>query len=120
MKSMTLSLMLAAVLLAPLSHAAAAEPSFIGDSGTYGPIDTDSKAKPRPRLIFATPKTAERGASKNKPIYLRVPADHAKNWNDHCLEYKACDRPAYFVQDSWYNKVYVPALRAKAAAPAAQ
>jgi hypothetical protein len=46
-----------------------------------------------------------------EPIYLHVPPGHAKNWSKHCRKYNACDRPVYFVQDSWYNQVYVPRYR---------
>ena len=43
-----------------------------------------------------------------QPIYLHVPPGHEKKWRKHCREYDACGRPVYFVQDNWYNDVYVP------------
>ena len=43
-----------------------------------------------------------------QPVYLRVPPGHAKNWKKHCRHYNACGQPVYFVQDKWYNEVYVP------------
>lgn len=42
------------------------------------------------------------------PIYLRVPPGHAKHWSKHCHEYNACGERVFFVQDSWYNREYVP------------
>jgi hypothetical protein len=47
-----------------------------------------------------------------QPIYLHVPPDHAKDWRKHCREYNACAQPVYFVQDGWYENVYVPQYRA--------
>jgi hypothetical protein len=46
-----------------------------------------------------------------EPLYLRVPPGHAKHWRKHCREYNACDRQVYFVQERWYNDVYVPQYR---------
>jgi hypothetical protein len=45
------------------------------------------------------------------PIYLRVPPGYARHWSRHCHEYHACGVPVYFVQDRWYNEVYVPRYR---------
>jgi hypothetical protein len=47
-----------------------------------------------------------------QPIYLHVPPGHAKNWRKHCGKYNACGQPVYFVQENWYNNVYVPRYRA--------
>jgi hypothetical protein len=46
-----------------------------------------------------------------QPVYLRVPPVQAKNWSKHCGKYGACGQPVYFVQDGWYNNVYVPHYR---------
>ena len=46
-----------------------------------------------------------------EPIYLHVPPGHAKNWRKHCRKYDACGERVYFVQDSWYNQVYVPSYQ---------
>ena len=50
-------------------------------------------------------------AVAQRPIYLHVPPGHAKNWGKHCGKYNACGQRVYFVQDNWYNNVYVPAYR---------
>ena len=36
------------------------------------------------------------------------PPGHAKYWSKHCRAYNACDERVYFVQDSWYEREYVP------------
>ena len=80
----------------------------IGDPGFFGRIDIGSAPKPEvvsPRPIVVQPGPAY---GKQEPLYLRVPPGHQKNWNRHCGQYNACDRPVYFVRDSWYDKVYVP------------
>ncbi|MDP1862748.1 MAG: hypothetical protein Q8K52_02445 [Thiobacillus sp.] len=77
----------------------------IGDPGFYGRIDIGDY--PQPRLIYREPRVIYREAAR-EPIYLRVPPGHAKNWRKHCRKYDACGERVYFVQDSWYNQVYVP------------
>ncbi len=80
----------------------------IGQPGFYGHIDIGDF--PRPRLIYAEPRIIVRGPIR-EPIYLHVPPGHAKNWRKYCSRYDACGRPVYFVQESWYNDVYVPKYR---------
>ena len=46
-----------------------------------------------------------------QPIYLHVPPGHAKDWRKHCRKSNACGQPVYFVQEDWYNNVYVPRYR---------
>jgi hypothetical protein len=84
-----------------------------GQPGFYGRIDIVDF--PQPRLIYAQPVIIEqmRGIEPTPPIYLHVPPGHAKNWRKHCKKYDACGRPVYFVQDDWYNNVYVPAYTAQ-------
>jgi hypothetical protein len=81
----------------------------IGDPNFYGRIDIGDY--PRPRLIYAEPVVVERVHVVETPVYMRVPPGHAKHWSKHCREYDACGRRVYFVQDSWYNDVYVPRYR---------
>jgi hypothetical protein len=83
----------------------------VGQPGFYGRIDigTFSEPKviyPQPVIIQAVPVGVVR-----QPIYVRVPPGHAKHWRKHCGEYNACGHPVYFVQDRWYNEVYVPQYR---------
>ena len=83
----------------------------VGQPGFYGRIDIGDM--PPPPLIYAQPievLPAPVGAVQ-APVYLRVPPGHAKHWSRHCREYDACDRPVYFVQDRWYEDVYVPRYR---------
>ncbi|MBC7983055.1 MAG: hypothetical protein H7Y02_04285 [Candidatus Obscuribacterales bacterium] len=78
----------------------------VGQPGFYGHIDIGDY--PRPRLVFAEPIVIHRVGVMPAPMYLHVPPGHAKDWKKHCARYDACGRPVYFVQESWYNDVYVP------------
>ena len=84
----------------------------VGQPGFYGRIDNGQF--PQPQLIYAEPiiiQPARPGVPVGRPIYLRVPPGHAKDWNKHCKHYNACGQPVYFVQDRWYNEVYAPQVR---------
>lgn len=78
----------------------------VGHPGFYGHIDIGDY--PRPTLLFAKPVLIHRVAVAPAPIYLHVPPGHAKDWGKHCGRYNACGRSVYFVDERWYNNVYVP------------
>jgi len=83
----------------------------VGQPGFYGHIDVGTFPPPqvvnvRPVVIQPVPVGVVR-----EPVYLHVPPGHAKNWKKHCHKYNACGQPVYFVQDNWYNTVYVPEYR---------
>ena len=80
----------------------------VGQPGFYGRIDIGSA--PPPRLIFPQPVIIQpvQVVQPAPPIYLHVPPGHAQKWSKHCHKYNACSRPVYFVQEDWYNTVYVP------------
>ncbi len=107
---------LAALMLA--ANAALAQVSVsVGQPGFYGRIDIGSA--PPPRLIFPQPVIIRQVqvVQPVQPVYLRVPPGHAQKWSKHCHKYNACARPVYFVQDDWYNEVYVPHYRAEHRGP---
>ena len=81
----------------------------IGDPRFYGHIDIGDY--PAPRVLYREPVIIERVRVVPASIYLRVPPGHAKHWSKHCRQYHACGRPVYFVDDRWYNDVYVPRYR---------
>ena len=83
----------------------------VGQPGFYGRIDIGNF--PQPQVIYSKPVVIRPVpvAVVPQPIYLRVPPGHAKNWRKHCHKYDACNQPVYFVQDDWYNNVYVPRYR---------
>lgn len=81
----------------------------LGDPNFYGRIEIGNY--PSPALIYPQPIVVVQQPQRYTPIYLRVPPGHAKNWKKHCGHYNACNRPVYFVQDRWYNDVYVPRYR---------
>ncbi|UJP04914.1 MAG: hypothetical protein LZF61_08650 [Nitrosomonas sp.] len=81
----------------------------IGQPGFYGQI-TLGDHFPVPRVIYSTPRVAIQPAAtmQQQPVYLHIPPGHAKKWHKHCHRYNACHIPVYFVQEDWYNTVYVP------------
>lgn len=81
----------------------------IGQPGFYGRLDIGDF--PQPQVIYRQPIIVERAAIERSPIYLRVPPGHAKHWKKHCHEYNACGERVLFVQDSWYDREYVPRYR---------
>ena len=84
----------------------------IGQPGFYGHLDIGDYPYPQPRLIYRDPIVIHRHAViEYEPLYLRVPPGHAKRWSRYCGRYDACDRPVYFVNDRWYQDVYVPNYR---------
>lgn len=80
----------------------------IGQPGFYGRIDIGDT---RPQVIYAEPVIGQRVRVVEEPVYLRVPRGHQRNWKRYCGRYDACGRPAYFVREDWYNRVYVPQYR---------
>jgi len=83
----------------------------VGEPGFYGRIDIGNV--PRPILVYPQPVIIQQApvGVVSEPIYLHVPPRHAKKWRKYCGRYNACGRPVYFVQDRWYNTVYVPRYR---------
>lgn len=101
---------LAAAVSAPALAADVGVSVTVGQPGFYGHIDIGD-AYPAPALIYPQPVFVRPAPPGLEPLYLHVPPGHYKNWKKHCARYDACGRPVYFVQDSWYNNVYVPRYR---------
>ncbi len=105
-----------AILVATVAVASAATAALaadvgvsvsVGQPGFYGRIDIGGY--PQPYLVYPQPMVIHRPVGVvYEPLYLHVPPGHAKKWRHYCSSYHACGRPVYFVQDSWYNDVYVP------------
>ena len=100
---------LATLIAAPALAADVGISVNVGQPGFYGRIDIGN-AYPQPVLVYPQPVVIVPGpvAVVQQPIYLHVPPGHANNWGKHCGRYNACGQRVYFVQDSWYNQVYVP------------
>ena len=82
----------------------------IGQPGFYGRIDISTF--PHPPVIYPEPIVIQPVVGPvPRPIYLRVPPGHAKDWRKHCGKYQACGQPVYFVQETWYHDVYLPRYR---------
>jgi hypothetical protein len=100
-----------AMTVAAPAHAADMGVSVtVGQPGFYGRLDIGSF--PQPQVILPQPVVIQpvRGVVY-QPVYLRVPPGRHKDWRKHCHKYDACGRQVYFVQDRWYNDVYVPRYR---------
>ena len=109
-------LLIAAILVASAAPAFATDVGVgvsvtVGEPGFYGRIDVGNY--PQPVLVYPQPVVIQPVpvGVVYQPIYLHVPPGHAKHWSKHCGRYNACGRPVYFVQDRWYNEVYVPRYR---------
>jgi len=107
MKPFLIAAAIASVIAATSALAADVGVSVsIGQPGFYGRLDMGGY--PQPQVIYRQPVVIERVPVDRPPIYLRVPPGYAKHWRKHCREYNACGERVYFVQDSWYNREYVP------------
>ncbi len=104
-------LLIIAIWVLPPAIASAADAGLslsIGQPGFYGEIYLDD-AYPVPELVHPNPAIIYTPPNKvQQPIYLHIPQKHVKNWRRFCIQYRACDRPAYFVHEHWYNDVYIP------------
>lgn len=106
----TLTGLIASVLLAAPAFASEVGVSIsVGEPGFYGRLDVGDA--PPPLLIYPEPVVIVPAREIGPPIYMRVPPGHAMHWKDHCAAYGACSRRVFFVQDGWYNEVYVPHYR---------
>ncbi|HQY27846.1 MAG TPA: hypothetical protein PK787_03580 [Burkholderiaceae bacterium] len=101
----------AALAAAPALAAEVGVSIGIGQPGFYGRIDIGQF--PHPAVIYAEPLVIQPApiGFVRRPIYLRVPPGHAKDWRKHCHRYNACGQPVFFVQENWYRDVYAPRHR---------
>ncbi|MCL2658332.1 MAG: hypothetical protein FWD62_13160 [Betaproteobacteria bacterium] len=108
MKIKTISHFTAGILLAAVavSHAQAQISVSVGVPGFYGAIDIGNA--PPPALIYQQPVAVQPAAVGIAPLYLYVPPEQYGRWGEYCGRYNACNRPVYFVDRNWYQRVYVP------------
>jgi hypothetical protein len=108
-------LFISLIALAAASQVVAADVGVsvsVGEPGFYGRINIGDF--PRPTLIYPQPVIIRPVVGVvYTPVYLHVPPGHAKDWGKHCGKYNACGERVFFVQDHWYNDVYVPQYKAK-------
>lgn len=72
--------------------------------GVYGRINIGDE---RPTVVYTRPQIIVRDRSYVKePIYLYVPPQHQRRWRKYCYYYNACNRPVFFVEDSWVRERY--------------
>lgn len=97
---------IAAGLSAPVHAADVGVSVSIGQPGFYGRLDIGGF--PAPALLYPQPVMIQAVPMDRPPLYLRVPPGHAKHWDKHCYEYRACGERVYFVRDDWYEREYMP------------
>ncbi|HMB60697.1 MAG TPA: hypothetical protein VKN35_12355 [Xanthomonadales bacterium] len=110
MKRLLISLGIA-MAVAPALQADVGVSITVGEPGFYGHIDIGDF--PEPRLVYREPIIVERITVSPHPVYLHVPPGHIKHWDQHCHNYGACAQRVYFVEDAWYENVYVQEYRKK-------
>ena len=109
MKSMRIAILVALIVPAVSRAGDVGVAVTVGEPGFYGHLEVGNF--PRPAVVYAQPVLIQPvavGVVVPPPVYMHVPPGHAKNWGRHCGAYNACGMPVYFVQDAWYNDVYVP------------
>jgi hypothetical protein len=107
------------ILLFAAATVLATATAFAGDVGTLGGLgepgygQIDIHKFPKPDVVNPDPVVVRSvdGSVAGEPVYLRVPPEHAKNWRKHCQKYNACDQRVYFIEETWYNKVYMQEMR---------
>jgi len=104
---LTAGLILAAVAAA--SPAQAQVSLSVGTPGFFGAIDIGGA--PPPDLVYQQPMAIQPVPMGVAPLYLYVPPYQYASWGSYCGMYNACNRPVYFVNQSWYQRVYVPHYR---------
>ena len=64
--------------------------------GFYGRVDIGDQ---RPVLVYPQPVIIHPGpySQHQRPIYMRVPPGHYKQWARYCSQYEACNQPVYFL-----------------------
>ena len=108
MKNLLMTASLAACMSLPVTADADLSIS-LGEPGFHGEIQIGDF--PRPRLLYREPVLISRVSAPPPAIYVVVPPGHARNWEKHCHDYGYCGRPVYFVEEAWYQDVYVPEYR---------
>lgn len=73
--------------------------------GVYGQVVIGSR--PPPPLVYGHPvlvAPVPYGVPVPPPLYLYVPPLQARYWARYCGEYRACNRPVYFVSSPEYEQ----------------
>ncbi|MFY9459399.1 hypothetical protein [uncultured Aquabacterium sp.] len=71
----------------------------VNQPGFYGRVDIGEQP---PVLLYPQPVIIQQSpyGARQRPIYMRVPPGHSKNWSRYCAQYRACGQPVYFVRDA--------------------
>ena len=99
------------VISAPAQAADVGVSISVNQPGFYGRVDIGDQ---RPVLIYPQPVIIHQGpySTRQRPIYMRVPPGHYKQWARYCGQYNACNQPVYFVNGGRpHPNAYAPTPR---------
>lgn len=73
--------------------------------GVYGSVNIGDYG--RPAVVYTQPQVIVRDYSYvEEPVYIYVPTWQQRNWGRYCYQYQSCNRPVYFVQETWVREQY--------------
>jgi hypothetical protein len=106
----TLASLLALAMMATTLAVSPAARADDTDPGIYGRLDVSKFG--HPPVIRRAPVVANgaKHRTSSKPIYLHVAPGQEWHWQAYCRTYDACTVPVYFVTESWFVSVYLPAI----------
>jgi hypothetical protein len=82
----------------------------VNQPGVYGQINIGNS--PPPTVINQRPIVITQSQHR-EPLYVYVPPEHQRHWERHCHEYNGCDRPVYFVRETWVKERYAQENRGR-------
>jgi hypothetical protein len=80
------------------------------DPGIYGRLDVSKFGHPSVIRREAVVANGAKHRTSSKPVYLHVAPGQEWHWQAYCRTYDACSVPVYFVTESWFVNVYLPAI----------
>lgn len=108
-KNVLMSRLLFLLLLLLGLCSATAHAQSMGQPGFYGRIEIGDYTQPP--LLISNAVMGNPGVYTGSPVYMHVPPAQAHAWGRYCHVYGACDWMVYFVDNGWYDSVYVPGFR---------
>jgi hypothetical protein len=80
------------------------------DPGIYGRLDVSKFGHPPVIRREAVVANGVKHRTSSKPVYLHEAPGQESHWQAYCRTYDACSVPVYFVTESWFVNVYLPAI----------
>jgi 2',3'-cyclic-nucleotide 2'-phosphodiesterase (5'-nucleotidase family) len=80
------------------------------DPGIYGRLDVSKFGHPPVIRREAVVANGAKHRTSSKAVYMHVAPGQEWHWQSYCRTYDACSVPVYFVTESWFVNVYLPAI----------